>query len=51
MKNKLGYDDSLDVFGIHGGRHLGGYWPFFFLRPGTTDNTVLDRKPKAVWLA
>ena len=44
MKNKLGYDDSLDVFGIHG---MAGIWGaiglVFFLRPGTTDNTVLGQ--------
>ena len=44
MKNKLGYDDSLDVFGIHG---MAGIWGaiglVFFLRPGTTDNTILGQ--------
>ncbi|MAS98358.1 MAG: ammonia channel protein [Kiritimatiellaceae bacterium] len=44
MKNKLGYDDSLDVFGIHG---MAGIWGaiglVFFLRPGTTDNTLLGQ--------
>ena len=43
-ENKLGYDDSLDVFGIHG---MAGIWGaiglVFFLRPGTTDNTVLGQ--------
>jgi Amt family ammonium transporter len=44
MKNKLGYDDSLDVFGIHG---MAGIWGaiglVFFLRPGTTDHTILGQ--------
>ena len=44
MKNKLGYDDTLDVFGIHG---MAGIWGAigltFFLRPGTTDNTLIGQ--------
>jgi Amt family ammonium transporter len=44
MKNKLGYDDTLDVFGIHG---MAGIWGAigltFFLRPGTTENSVLGQ--------
>ncbi len=35
MKNKLGYDDTLDVFGIHGIAALwGAIGLVFFLRPG-----------------
>jgi len=44
MKNKLGYDDTLDVFGIHG---MAGIWGAigltFFLRPGTTENSFLGQ--------
>jgi Amt family ammonium transporter len=44
MKNKLGYDDTLDVFGIHG---MAGIWGAigltFFLGPGTTDNTLIGQ--------
>ncbi len=35
LKNKLGYDDTLDVFGIHGTAGIvGGICLMFFLRPG-----------------
>jgi Amt family ammonium transporter len=38
MKNKLGYDDTLDVFGIHGVAALwGAIGLTFVLRPGTID--------------
>jgi len=38
MKNKLGYDDTLDVFGIHGIAALwGAIGLTFVLRPGTID--------------
>ncbi len=38
MKNKLGYDDTLDVFGIHGVAALwGAVGLTFVLRPGTID--------------
>ncbi len=41
MKNKLGYDDTLDVFGIHGVAALwGAIGLTFVLRPGTIDVTV-----------
>ena len=44
MKNKLGYDDTLDVFGIHG---MAGIWGAigltFFLRPGTTENSFTQQ--------
>ena len=41
MKNKLGYDDTLDVFGIHGIAALwGAIGLTFVLRPGTIDVTV-----------
>ena len=34
MKNKLGYDDSLDAFGIHGiGGIIGAILLVFFIRP------------------
>jgi Amt family ammonium transporter len=34
MKNKLGYDDSLDAFGIHGvGGIVGALLLVFFIRP------------------
>lgn len=36
LKSKLGYDDSLDVFGIHGiAGIVGAIGLMFFLRPGT----------------
>ena len=44
MKNKLGYDDTLDVFGIHG---VAGIWGAigltFVLHPGTIEGTVLHQ--------
>jgi Amt family ammonium transporter len=44
MKNKLGYDDTLDVFGIHG---VAGIWGAigltFVLRPGTIEGTLLHQ--------
>ncbi len=44
MKNKLGYDDTLDVFGIHGVAALwGAIGLTFFLRPGTIDCSVLHQ--------
>jgi Amt family ammonium transporter len=34
LKNKLGYDDSLDAFGIHGvGGIVGAIFLVFFIRP------------------
>lgn len=47
MKNKLGYDDTLDVFGIHG---VAGLWGAigltFVLRPGTISVSV----PHQLWV-
>jgi Amt family ammonium transporter len=44
MKNKLGYDDTLDVFGIHGVAALwGAIGLTFVLRPGTIDVSVLHQ--------
>lgn len=44
MKNKLGYDDSLDVFGIHGVAALwGAIGLTFVLRPGTIEGTMLHQ--------
>ena len=44
MKNKLGYDDTLDVFGIHGVAALwGAIGLTFILRPGTIDVSVLHQ--------
>ena len=41
MKNKLGYDDTLDVFGIHGVAALwGAIGLTLVLRPGTIDVSV-----------
>ena len=41
LKNKLGYDDTLDVFGIHGVAALwGAIGLTFVLRPGTIDVSV-----------
>jgi len=47
MKNKLGYDDTLDVFGIHGIAALwGAIGLTFVLRPGTIDVSV----PHQLWV-
>ena len=44
MKNKLGYDDTLDVFGIHGVAALwGAIGLTFVLRPGTIDVSVMHQ--------
>jgi Amt family ammonium transporter len=44
MKNKLGYDDTLDVFGIHGVAALwGAVGLTFVLRPGTIDVSMLHQ--------
>ena len=53
LKNRLGYDDSLDVFGIHGvAGMLGALMLSFFIRPGWMEHaaeaaggtwTVLDQ--------
>lgn len=44
LKNKLGYDDTLDVFGIHGVAALwGAIGLTFVLRPGTIDVSVLHQ--------
>jgi Amt family ammonium transporter len=47
MKNKLGYDDTLDVFGIHGVAALwGAIGLALVLRPGTIDVSV----PHQLWV-
>ncbi len=44
MKNKLGYDDTLDVFGIHGIAALwGAIGLTLVLRPGTIDVSVMHQ--------
>jgi len=44
LKNKLGYDDTLDVFGIHGIAALwGAIGLTFVLRPGTIDVSVMHQ--------
>ena len=44
MKNKLGYDDTLDVFGIHGVAAIwGAIGLVLVLRPGTIDVSVLHQ--------
>ena len=48
LKDKFGYDDSLDAFGIHGvGGIVGAIALVFFIRPswfnGTTDWGVTDQ--------
>jgi len=44
MKNKLGYDDTLDVFGIHGVAALwGAIGLVFFLRPGAGSGNFLNQ--------
>jgi Amt family ammonium transporter len=44
MKNKLGYDDTLDVFGIHGVAALwGAIGLTFVLRSGTIDVSMLHQ--------
>ena len=44
MKNKLGYDDTLDVFGIHGVAALwGAIGLTFVLRPGTIEVSMLHQ--------
>lgn len=43
MKNKLGYDDTLDVFGIHGVAGIvGGLFLTFFLRPGDRPDLLVQ---------
>lgn len=47
MKNKLGYDDTLDVFGIHGIAAIwGAIGLVFFLRPGAGSGNFL----KQLWV-
>lgn len=44
LKNKLGYDDTLDVFGIHGVAALwGAIGLVFFLRPGAGSGNFLHQ--------
>ena len=44
MKNKLGYDDTLDVFGIHGVAAIwGAIGLTFFLRPGAGSGDFLGQ--------
>ena len=44
LKNKLGYDDTLDVFGIHGVAALwGAIGLTFVLRPGTIDVPLMHQ--------
>jgi Amt family ammonium transporter len=44
MKNKLGYDDTLDVFGIHGVAALwGAIGLTFVLRPGAIDCSLMHQ--------
>jgi Amt family ammonium transporter len=44
LKNKLGYDDTLDVFGIHGVAALwGAIGLTFVLRPGTIDVSLMHQ--------
>ena len=39
LKNRAGYDDSLDAFGIHGvGGIIGAIFLVFFIRPGWMEN-------------
>lgn len=41
LKQKFGYDDSLDAFGIHGvGGIVGAILLVFFMRKGATENSV-----------
>ncbi|MBN1951885.1 MAG: ammonium transporter [Bacteroidales bacterium] len=43
-KDKLGYDDSLDAFGVHGvGGIVGAIFLVFFMREGSTENTILQQ--------
>jgi len=44
MKNKLGYDDSLDAFGVHGiGGIIGAIFLVFFMRGSHTFSGVMDQ--------
>jgi Amt family ammonium transporter len=44
MKHKIGYDDSLDVFGIHGVSGIvGAIGLTFFLRPGAGCGVFLEQ--------
>ena len=50
MKNKLGYDDTLDVFGIHGVAAIWGALGLtFLLRPGTLDGLVANTVGEQLW--
>jgi Amt family ammonium transporter len=50
LKNKLGYDDSLDVFGIHGiAGMLGALMLSFFIRPSWMANAA--EKAGGAWTA
>ncbi len=43
MKNKFGYDDSLDAFGIHGiGGIIGAIFLVFFIRPSWMESASAD---------
>ena len=44
MKNRLGYDDSLDAFGVHGiGGIVGAIFLVFFMRGDHTFNGIMDQ--------
>ena len=53
LKNKIGYDDSLDAFGVHG---ICGMWGALatgiFANPGITEGArgLLYGNPKQVWI-
>lgn len=51
LKNKLGYDDSLDAFGIHGvGGIVGAILLSFFIRPSwMADAVTVSGGPWTVW--
>ncbi len=51
FKNRLGYDDTLDVFGIHGvAGIIGGTCLMFFLRPGALPEAgTADATRAATW--
>ncbi|MCP3925388.1 MAG: ammonium transporter [Desulfobacterales bacterium] len=50
FKNKMGYDDSLDCFGIHGvGSGLGVIILCFFIRDSWMQNAALSAETWTVW--
>ena len=50
FKNKLGYDDSLDAFGIHGiGGIVGALMLTFFIRPSWMQEAVAAKGSWTVW--